>query len=202
IYDESKKNISLEVRNNSKEGYGGQVWIEHISQSKSDPAFIPLPSFFKVGGEQTQIVRIMKITESLPNDKESIFWLNVQEIPPVSDSESNVMVVAVNTKVKLIYRPEQIKNERLNAESLLIVEKNGNQLVLKNPTPYYFAAVDLKINGIQKVKLNKGLMNKIGMIEPFSSITLTGLNADKGDSMTIDTIDDYGAINSYKISIK
>ncbi|MEF1218542.1 fimbria/pilus periplasmic chaperone, partial [Photobacterium damselae] len=152
--------------------------------------------------EQTQIVRIMKITESLPNDKESIFWLNVQEIPPVSDSESNVMVVAVNTKVKLIYRPEQIKNERLNAESLLIVEKNGNQLVLKNPTPYYFAAVDLKINGIQKVKLNKGLMNKIGMIEPFSSITLTGLNADKGDSMTIDTIDDYGAINSYKISIK
>lgn len=202
IYDESKKNISIEVRNQSKEGYGGQVWIEHASQSTSDPAFIPLPSFFKVGGEQTQIVRIMKITESLPNNKESIFWLNVQEIPPVSDNESNVMVVAVNTKVKLIYRPEQIKNERPNAESLLIVEKSGNQLVLKNPTAYFFAAVDLKINGHKKVKLSKDLMNEIGMIKPFSSIYLTGLNANKGDSITIDTIDDYGAINSYNISIK
>ncbi len=40
-------------------------------------------------------------------DRESLFWLNIQEIPPISSADdSNVLAVALNTQVKLIYRPK------------------------------------------------------------------------------------------------
>ncbi|YBQ81219.1 fimbria/pilus periplasmic chaperone [Escherichia coli] len=34
IYEEGKKNISFEVTNKSDNPYGGQVWIENVSQPK------------------------------------------------------------------------------------------------------------------------------------------------------------------------
>ena len=46
---------------------------------------VPQPPFFKVGAKQKQIIRIMKTDSSLPTDRESLFWLNVQEVPPKPD---------------------------------------------------------------------------------------------------------------------
>ncbi len=48
------------------------------------------------------------------------------------------MVIAVNTQVKLIYRPKGIEEARNDAENKLSVFKQNNNYVLKNPTPYYF----------------------------------------------------------------
>ncbi len=70
-----------------------------------------------------------------------LFWLNVQEIPPKPKaSEGNVLAVAVNTKVKLIYRPKALVEGRRNAEKNLQIAHRGGEAYLKNPTPYYFAS--------------------------------------------------------------
>ncbi|WP_305464154.1 fimbrial chaperone [Photobacterium leiognathi] len=140
IYNENDKNISITINNESKETYGGQVWVDNINKSDNSVSFIAIPSFFKVNGNDNQIIRIMKTSEALPKDKESIFWLNVQEIPPKSkDKKSNTIVVAINTKVKLIYRPDNLSIKRLNAEKRIkLINENGNYY-LENPTPYYFA---------------------------------------------------------------
>lgn len=50
----------------------------------------------------------MNTVSNLPKDRESLFWLNVQEVPPkpeVKDGEGSVLAMAMNTRVKLIYRP-------------------------------------------------------------------------------------------------
>ncbi|HDI6040063.1 TPA: fimbria/pilus periplasmic chaperone, partial [Escherichia coli] len=112
IYDGGKKNISFEVSNSADQTYGGQVWIDNTNQG-SGVYFVPQPPFFKVGAKQKQVVRIMNTDSSLPQDKESLFWLNVQEVPPkpdVKDSEAGVLAIAMNTQVKLIYRPQSIKD--------------------------------------------------------------------------------------------
>ncbi|ELM6820517.1 fimbria/pilus periplasmic chaperone, partial [Salmonella enterica] len=36
IYEEGKKSISLEVNNSEEQTYGGQVWIDNVSQNGDD----------------------------------------------------------------------------------------------------------------------------------------------------------------------
>lgn len=47
---------------------------------------------------------------SLPKDRETLFYFNVREIPPKSDKE-NVLQVALQSRLKLFYRPESIKKK-------------------------------------------------------------------------------------------
>ncbi|TLJ01143.1 fimbrial chaperone protein, partial [Escherichia sp. E3659] len=94
IYDENKKNITFEVTNNAGQMYGGQVWVDNTSEGNGI-YMVPQPPFFKVGAKQKQIIRIMKTDSSLPTDRESLFWLNVQEVPPKPDvKESHGSVLA------------------------------------------------------------------------------------------------------------
>lgn len=102
IYEEGKKNIPVGVTNNSDDTYGGQVWVDNVSQG-SGVYMVPTPPFFRLDPKQTQIVRIMNPdSSSLPKDRESLFFLNVQEIPPKPKDDGNHLAVAMNTRVKLI----------------------------------------------------------------------------------------------------
>ncbi|MDI8746379.1 fimbria/pilus periplasmic chaperone, partial [Salmonella enterica subsp. enterica serovar Montevideo] len=40
------------------------------------------PSFFKVKPQGQQTLRIIMASDHLPKDKESVYWLNLQDIPP------------------------------------------------------------------------------------------------------------------------
>ena len=200
IYDEGRKNISIEINNESKETYGGQVWIDNVTLPRGDVNFVPMPSFFKVDGGKTQVIRIMKITDKLPQNKESIFWLNVQEIPPINRDANNAIVVAINTQVKLIYRPTSIIKGRENAESKMTLEKEGASYVLNNPTPYYFAVTGLNVNG-KTLQLSKSLGNKLGMIAPKSTIRLDGVTITPSSKVVIEALDDYGATNKYELKL-
>lgn len=197
IYDESQKNISVEISNESKEQYGGQVWITDSGKNKQEVSFVPLPSFFIVDGEKTQLVRIMNVNQSLPKNQESLFWLNVQEIPPVNNNIKNAMIIAVNTQIKLLYRPTSIQKGRMNAESKVVVSKSKGKNFIKNPTPYYFAIISLSMND-KEVRLSKELSNKLGMFTPNSSIELKGIHIPAKAKVSFKAIDDYGAVNQYK----
>ncbi len=65
-----------------------------------------LPPVQRVDANQKSIVRIASVPaiDSLPKDRESIYYFNLREIPPKSE-KSNVMQIAVQSKIKLFYRP-------------------------------------------------------------------------------------------------
>lgn len=48
--------------------------------------------------------------EKLPNDRETLFYFNVREVPPKAE-DNNVLQIALHTKIKLFYRPKQILRE-------------------------------------------------------------------------------------------
>lgn len=191
IYDEGRKNIAVEVSNENKDTYGGQVWISNTTQKDSDVFFIPAPSFFKVGGGEKQIIRLLNVNPSLPKDKESLFWLNVQEIPPAPKDNENILAIALNTQVKLLYRPKVLKEGRNKAEENLKVMGS----ILKNPTPYYFAVTAVKVNG-QKIKLNNDLDRQLSLFKPFSEINL---GRSLSGVVVVEAIDDYGARREYTL---
>ncbi len=47
---------------------------------------------------------------ALPQDRESLFYLNVREIPPKPD-KPNVLQLAMQSRIKLFYRPAAIVPE-------------------------------------------------------------------------------------------
>ncbi|AHK19618.1 fimbrial chaperone [Yersinia similis] len=196
IYEEGKKNLSFEVTNQAEETFGGQVWVDNTNQGDG-VYMVPAPPFFKIGANQKQIVRIMKTDSRLPTDRESLFWLNVQEIPPKPKTEDkNVLSVAVNTKVKLIYRPKSLIEGRKEAEKNVRVIHNGGKTYLSNPTPYYFAVIGVKVNG-QAVKLSSAEQNALAQMAPLSEV-LIGKHALNG-TVTIDAVNDWGGVDSYTL---
>ncbi|ELC8790624.1 fimbrial chaperone [Salmonella enterica] len=199
IYEGGSKNTSFEVTNHDAGTWGGQVWIDNDSLPSDSVTLIPAPSFFKVSGNQKQVIRILNVNDSLlPQDRESLFRLNVQEIPPAPKSEGNVLSLAMNTQVKLIYRPKSLLAGRPNAEKQLRIEQRGGTSVLVNPTPYYFAVVALH-NGASE----KGPVISV----PEASLTISALaphaEVPLGKTVslpvTVDAIDDYGATRSYTL---
>lgn len=197
IFDEEKKNISFEVTNTSEQVYGGQVWVDNSDQSKSDVYIVPTPPFFKVKPKQKQIIRLMKVNSSIPKDRESLFWLNVQEVPPkVTQTEGSVLAIAMNTQVKLIYRPKILKEGRKNAEKKIKILNQNGDVYLKNPTPYYFAVVGLKQGG-KGINLTSAQADSLAHLEPFSQVNLGKIMVNNG--ISIDALNDWGGIQSYDI---
>ncbi|HBE6106723.1 TPA: fimbrial chaperone [Escherichia coli] len=197
IYEEGKKNTSFEVTNNADKAYGGQVWIDNASQGNG-VYMVPQPPFFKVLPKQKQIIRIINTDTNLPKDRESLFWLNVQEVPPkpeVMDGEGSVLAIAMNTRVKLIYRPSSVKDGRKDAEKHLKLEQHGNDTWLKNPTPYYMAIVNVKHDG-KDVSLSDGVMKEVAQLGPFSNVNLGRKLRGK---ISVDTVNDWGGVQSYEI---
>ncbi|EOC6713707.1 fimbrial chaperone [Escherichia coli] len=197
IYEEGKKNVSFEVTNNAEKTYGGQVWIDNTNQGNG-VYMVPQPPFFKAGAKQKQIIRIMSMGSNLPKNRESLFWLNVQEVPPkpeMKDTDGSVLTIAMNTRVKLIYRPTSIKDGRKDAEKQLKLVQHGGDTWLKNPTPYYMAIVNVKHGG-KDIVLSEKVMKEIAQLEPFS-----GVNLGKRVSgyISVDAVNDWGGVQSYEI---
>lgn len=197
IYDEGKKSISFEVENNSDSTYGGQVWIDNTDQ-EDGVYFVPQPPFFKVKGGQRQVIRIMKTASELPTDRESLFWLNVQEVPPksnASESGGSTLALALNTRVKVLFRPKQLEPQRKNAEEKLKLEEDDGAIWLVNPTPYYFALVSLKL-GEKDMIFERDTSMKLANFKPFSRVLIGDIPADK---VSISSINDWGGVDKYDI---
>ncbi|HDL7751856.1 TPA: fimbrial chaperone [Yersinia enterocolitica] len=196
IFDEKKENISLQVDNESPQEYGGQIWIENQEQSDKNVYFAPSPTFFKVAGQHKQVLRILKINDTLPKDKESLFWINVQEIPKAPKDGANALSIALHTQVKMIYRPDILKGKRENAEKNIKLINDESGTVLFNDSPYYFAVINVKQNG-KPVNLNEDIKNKISVFPPFGKISL---NKKLTGNISFVAFDDYGVDREYNIS--
>ena len=197
IYEEGKKNTSFTVSNEADKTYGGQVWIDNTNQGNG-VYMVPQPPFFKVGAKQKQVIRIINTDSTLPKDRESLFWLNVQEVPPkpeVKDTEGSVLAIAMNTRVKLIYRPASIKDGRQGAEKQLILEQRGNETLLKNPTSYYMAVIGMKVDG-KKVMLSDKVLADVAQLSPFSEVSLGKKISGKA---SVDAINDWGGTEEFTI---
>ena len=197
VFDEKRENISVQVDNQSTQEYGGQIWIENQDQNDKNVYFVPSPTFFKVADQHKQILRILKINDALPKDKESLFWINVQEIPKAPKEGTNALSIALHTQVKMFYRPDALKAKRENAEQQIKMISSEGNTVLWNDTPYYFAIISIKQNGTP-VKVSNDIKEKLSVFAPGEKILLD--KSITGSSLSIVAFDDYGVDKEYKLN--
>ncbi|KLR43537.1 molecular chaperone [Enterobacter ludwigii] len=188
IYDGDKKETSASIRNPEKSGvYLVQSWVDNGENGGKAP-FIVTPPLFRINPGEENMLRIVRTGGNLPQDKESVFWLNVKSIPATDDSQphTNVLQVVVKSRIKLFYRPAGLEGQPETAYHLLSVSHNGSHLTVSNPTPYYVTLFTLKVDG-QEIK-------EADMVPPKGSASFT-LPSSSASTVSWQAISDYGGVS-------
>lgn len=195
IFKGDQPAISVTVENTSDRLFGGQVWLDNITETDTRPSLVATPSFFRIKGKDRQVFRVIRASEHVPEDKESVYWLNLQDIPPAR--EGSGISVAMRTRVKVFYRPAGLVKDRVKAEERLQVEKQGDRLMLKNPTPYVFVIGSL-LNEKGKVQtLTQAQQEKLALFMPGDALDITGLNVSQ-----VSALSDLGSLTTHTIGKK
>lgn len=201
IYPSDAREVTLQLSNNSVKPSLVQSWIdEGDPNSTPDQAKVPFmitPPISRVEGEKSQTLRItaMPGANQYAQDKETLLWLNVMDIPPKPKSTSekeapeNFIQLAIRSRVKLIYRPKSLQAEVREASNKIVWQKVGNQLVIKNNTPFYMtiSSVLQKSAGKSEDLIKEGLM-----MSPFSEEKVN-LSHQNSSEFSFIYINDYGS---------
>ncbi|MFC0225788.1 fimbria/pilus periplasmic chaperone [Serratia aquatilis] len=150
IYNGEVKSVSLNINNDNKQQpYLAQAWIEDAENRKITGPLVVVPPVQRLEAGGKSMIRITSLpaVSSLPQDRESLFYFNLREIPPRSE-KPNVMQIALQTKIKLFYRPAAITPERgaVWQEQLQLI-KTATGYRIENPTPYFVTVIDLTEKG-------------------------------------------------------
>ncbi|EAO0164569.1 fimbria/pilus periplasmic chaperone [Salmonella enterica] len=202
IMDSRVKSLSIELSNESTTlPYLAQAWVEN-AQGKRSNQIIALPPLQRIDAGQKSQVRIMQVKgsgiEHLPQDRETLFYFKVQEIPPrPEDTGVNILQLAQQSRLKLFYRPTAIsKPFGDTSERRLVVLTHGGHVTLKNPTPYYISVIWM---GLTAVRSLKGFSQDT-MVPPYSDLPLNAILPADADGLLVGYIDDYGGmkLNHYR----
>lgn len=172
IYPANQKAVNVQLTNETDRPALMQAWIddgdEHSSPSSISATRVPfiiVPPVSRMEAREGQTLRINYTAKGkLPNDRESIFYLNVLDIPPKpkkNELESNnYLQIALRSRIKLFYRPA-LTIEPHEAYKAVQWQKTSKGLKINNQTPYFIT--------FSQTTVNNKLVEKIGMLAPFSS---------------------------------
>ncbi|MGL6116699.1 fimbria/pilus periplasmic chaperone [Plesiomonas sp.] len=190
IFDAKNSAMGITLNNNSdKDPYLAQSWIEDDKGNKSVDQIVVLPPLQRIEPKSKAQIKFQALPGAiqLPQDRESVFYLNVREIPPKTKKQ-NSLQIALQTKIKLFYRPSSIsvsKSDRPWQEKITIKHSNGIAVAV-NPTPYYITVVEAKSQS--NAAKNKSF--EPFMVAPFSEAPIKSLSL-KGEPV-LTYINDYG----------
>lgn len=194
IFNGAEKSVSLNVSNLNKElPYLAQGWIEDQSGQKVSAPLVVLPPVQRIEPGDKSQVKIQGIPDiaALPQDRESVFYFNLREIPPRSNRQ-NVLQIALQTRIKLFYRPAAIYATQTDLtnpwQEKITLTRKGNNYEVNNPTAYYVTIVDA-LTGLQGKSLD-GFTPL--MVAPKSQGTLNLSAAALGNVPVLTYINDYG----------
>ena len=127
----------------------------------------------------------------LAQDRESIFYFNLREIPPRSD-KANTLQIALQTRVKLFYRPLAIAQKKGLSEApwqeKLTLSHQGGRYQINNPTPYYITVIE----AAPDLKAASPVDFKPLMIAPKSQQDLGLSTKVLGEKPVLTYVNDYG----------
>lgn len=189
IYPGEAKSISLTIHNNNNSlPYLAQAWLEDEKGNKVNSPFTILPPLQRLEPGMESLFKVQALPEvaRLPQDRESLLYFNMREIPPRSNTP-NTLQLALQTRIKFFYRPASLlvagASHKTPWQNGVEVIKQGGKTRLDNPTPYYISLVEAVVDG--KVV---GTFEPV-MLAPHGSATLS---FDMGARPSFTYIDDYG----------
>lgn len=113
VFPASEREVTLRVSNTSgtpcwrKPGstMAGRTFPEELQVP-----FSVTPAVTRVDPNGGAVLRIAYLKAPLPTDRESLFWLNILEVPPRDEDENNALQFSFRSRFKLFFRPSQLKS--------------------------------------------------------------------------------------------
>lgn len=169
VFNGTEKSISLNISNENKNlPYLAQAWLEDEHQQKLTAGpLVVTPPVQRLEPGNKAMLRVMATpaAKQLPVDRESLFYFNLREVPPRS-AKPNVLQIALQSKIKLFYRPAGIvAAPGAIWQDQLVLHVAGNGYRIENPTPYYITVIGL---GATEQQSENGAFETV-MIAPKSS---------------------------------
>ncbi|MFW2012579.1 fimbria/pilus periplasmic chaperone [Acinetobacter bereziniae] len=192
IYPLGAKQFSLPVINHSqKDRYLINSWVETKTEEKTSD-FVLTPPLFVAEPSTENTLRIVNLVKNLPQDRESVFWLNVKSIPAVDKevlAEKNILQLAVLSRIKLFVRPENLKITPADALTKVKFIKSADGVEVDNQSPYHISFINLEVD---TTKLNSV------MAAPFEKTKISKI---VGNKLTYQIVNDYGGVEP-KVEVK
>lgn len=187
IYNSDMKEASLSINNTEDSSiFLIRSWISSDKAGEKIP-FITTPPLFRIDPGQENSVRITQTSSTLPQDRESVYWLNTLAMPPKT-SAKNSLQFSINTRIKLFYRPTALNNKQMieKAYQQVTFSRTGKTLTATNPTPYYISLTKVTISGTE--------LKDVYMVAPKSSLKID--QAPSGNKISWQAINDYGGLTT------
>lgn len=206
IYPAGQREITVRLDNAGTVPALVQAWVDSNdsgrSPSKADAPFLLTPPIFRIDPDKGQSLRLMFTGATLPTDRESVFWLNVMDIPPTpKDATQSYLQLAIHSHLKLFYRPKTLPGSPEQAAQQLrwqLVSHDSQQWLRASNNSGFHVSL-----GYAAIQLNgREYRTAGGMVAPFSSkeLALEALTAIPvpPQSVSYESINDYGALQPHQ----
>ncbi|MDQ9127086.1 molecular chaperone [Serratia fonticola] len=220
IYNQQDDESVLQLQNKGQDALLVQSWIDD-GDLKATPdtarsPFTLMPPVARIDPSKGQALRIVRTKPIAAADRETLYWLNVLEIPPKATKQmaagANLMQFSFRSRIKIFYRPANLAiTPRQGYDKLSFnFKKEGNNYVVlvKNPSPYFVTFRNIELKNNKDSILLGGIGKQPRMISPFNELkfTLEGLKSQPQPSTAIfySIIDDFGGDihNEWKLNSK
>ena len=196
LIDNGSKSVAYAVTNHYESPVVASAVITNFDGTPSN-AFAVSPSLYQIKANSTSQGQIVQL-EQLPQDRESVFWLNVKTVigqatgNQAAGNQDEKIIDNVNTgnfgislaqRIKVFYRPKDLNENCATAVSKLSWKKSKEGIVVSNPSKVSVSVV--KINSKAKE------FNISDTLMPLSEKTLN-VKIDKVDNITFTYVDEYG----------
>ncbi|WP_075183138.1 fimbria/pilus periplasmic chaperone [Pantoea sp. 1.19] len=188
----NETSASMTINNqNEKLPYLAQAWLEDDKGNKVQSPFVVLPPLQRVEPKaKSQVkIQVLPAASTLPQDRESVYYFNLREIP-LKSNKPNVLQLALQTRIKMFYRPESLVPAKNAApwQEKITLSREGSKYVVNNPTPYFVTLSDATSTAGGKTAEGFEPI----MISPKSSMALGASSSVLGNSPVLTYINDYG----------
>jgi chaperone protein EcpD len=205
VYPAQQSEVTVTMKNTGKMPVLAQSWIDNGNQTmtpdKITTPFILTPPINRIDTGKGQTLRIsLADKHALPQDKESVFYLNVLEIPAKlkGAAEENHISVAFRTRVKMFYRPENLKGSVDDAPDAIQWTIKSSGVTASNHSSYYQTLGTITYTAGGAKNSVEGEMLAPGETRAFRFKNIASVNS--LSSITFTTINDYGAVVNHKVA--
>lgn len=193
VFRGDEKSISVDLKNASEKlPYLAQSWVDDDKGQRITSPLAVVPPVQRIEALGIGQVKIqgMPGLSALPQDRETLFFYNVREIPPKND-KPNTLQIALQTRIKLFYRPASLaKVDSMHPwQHQVTLEKKGSQYQVNNTTGYYV----ILSNASNRVDGTTAKGFEPMVIPPRTSPVMSVNAADLGSAPVLTYVNDYGA---------
>lgn len=189
ILEGDERGVSIMAINSQNKPYLLQSWVETEDGEKMNGPLLALPPLQRIEPNAKTLLQVAMVgqAQDLAQDRESLFYFNVLEVPPKSDKD-NVLQIAFQSRLKLFYRPKGMpKPAKMPWQAQMVIRAAGSTLTFDNPTAYHIV-----IAALGEAEDDSFTDFSELVVKPYSSATYTAPSMSLNPNIHLRYMDDFG----------